>query len=44
MIDASQRWRQVGTPCIFTSRYQVNLAGLSVRLKIEHKYTGKFLQ
>ena len=28
VIYASQRWRQVGAPCIFTSRYQVNLAGL----------------
>ena len=40
-----KRWRQVGTPCIFHSRWQVNFAGLWVRLKMEqHKYTIKYLQ
>ena len=28
VIYAGKRWRQVGTPCIFHSRWQVNFAGL----------------
>ena len=43
--DLCRLCRQVGAPCIFHSRYQVNFARLRVRLKIEqHKYTRKFLQ
>ena len=45
VIYDSKRWRQVGTPCIFHSRWQVNFSGLWVRLKMEqHKYTIKYLQ
>ena len=28
VIYDSKRWRQVGTPCIFHSRWHVNFAGL----------------
>ena len=44
VIYANQQWRQVGAPWIFDSGYQVNFAGLWVRLKIEQqKYTMKIL-
>ena len=45
VIYDSKRWRQVGTPCIFHNRWQVNFAELWVRLKMkQHKYTIKYLQ
>ena len=45
VIYASKRLRLVGTPCLFHSRWQVNVAGLRVRLTIEqHKFTMKCLQ